>query len=757
MSQKKEKPIKELRADEIIQSGFDRTNFVKSGGKNKWIFPVSLFTMFVILYIVFMVSSNLILKKNNYLPSDNVFLFFSPVEIFQIIKQLWYVNPVLKLELVMFFVTPFAVVFLFTGLVLRAAQNTMKSSKPTGMRHGSARFDTDEEVLRAGIDPTNPESRSIVVEDLGAFFREGRSGVSLGKAVLKDKKGKTKEVYLIEQSANEHILCYAPSRSGKGVGLVIPSLLLWRDSSITLDPKGENWDLTSGFLRDNGHRCIRLDLGAPYFRYNPLSELNPTSIDLPDEVRRMVGVITGGGKGGGDNKFFEDQAKDLLTGCLTYLIVTYHNPREEDLDLIEQIKVNKPNITLYDLAVYLSGIDPRTGVPFEGLPETEDSEAVSALAQQYEQLANYQKEYTHHNYDPLQKDSYQQVGEFIESTGRKFLQMAIQSEKTFSNIVSSADQNLAVFKLPIVKSVTSNSDFKLIDLVDVHANNGNPTSLYVVNPPKDELTGKTDGVIKIILQNLFISVLYETGLRTRVKNDPNNKYGWTKRSVLCMLDEFPKLGKFEIMEKLLADAAGYGAKFYLIAQSDKQINQAYEKENSIFAGTQHKVIFRPADQDTAKVLSEMLGNYTYVEEVFNVNDSGNKGIDIIKDKSGSKNWSESQRSLMTPDEIMSMKDDHAIILSKSHKIYGRKLKWFLDKDLKQWGIIPATVLEPKMVGDNEEIFMAKLRAKGMIDQDFIKAQEYQNKRAARMALKNNIPVLNEVVVSERNYPAQNKQ
>ncbi len=716
------KQEKELRMDEITQSGFDRENYVKSGGKNKWIFPVSFFTMFIVLYIVFMISSNLLLKQGKYIPEDNTFLFFTPIEIYQIIKQLWADDPILKLKLVMFYVTPFAVVFIFTGLVLRAAQNTMKSSKPTGVRHGVARFDTDKEVLESGL----------VVEDLGEFFKSGKSGVSLGKAILKDKKGKTREVYLIESSMNEHILCYAPSRSGKGVGLVVPSLLLWKDSSITLDPKGENWDLTSGHLRDNGHRCIRLDLGAPYFRYNPLSELNPISVDLPDEVRRMVGVITSTGKGGGDNKFFEDQAKDLLTGCLTYLIVTYHSPREDDVDLVEQIKVNKPNITLYDLAVYLSGIDPRNGVPFEGKEDDDGGEPISALAQQYEQLANYQKEYAHHNYDPAQKDSYQQVGEFIEATGRKFLQMAIQSEKTFSNIVSSADQNLAVFKLPIVKSVTSNSDFKLVDLVDINANGGNPTSLYVVNPPKDELTGKTDGVIKIILQNLFISVLYETGLRLAVKNDPNNKYGWTKRAVLCMLDEFPKLGKFEIMEKLLADAAGYGAKFYLIAQSDKQINQAYEKENSIFAGTQHKVIFRPADQDTAKVLSEMLGNYTYVEEVFNVNDGGSKAIDIIKDKSGSKNWSESQRALMTPDEIMGMKDDHAIILSKSHKIYGRKLKYFLDKDLKKWAAIKATELEMKMMGDDEDVFMAKLRAKGMLDSDFIKAKDYAEKRAKRL-------------------------
>ena len=722
------KKEKEITIDKIHQAGFDRENFVTSSPKKKFLFPLTFSIMFLMLYFVWIVSTNILLKKHNIIPSDNSLIFFTPPEIFKLIVYLVNIDPILKLEFVMYYLTPFAVLFLLTAIVLLYVQNMMKSSKPTGLRHGSARFDTDEEVLNSGL----------VVRDLGEFYKSGSTGVSLGMAVIKNKKGKEELVYLIEKSFNEHILCYAPSRSGKGVGLVIPSLLLWRDSSITLDPKGENWDLTSGWLSKNGHKCIRLDLGAPYFRYNPLSELKPTSIDLPDEVRRMVGVITStGGKGGGDNKFFEDQAKDLLTACLTYLIITYHSPNAAQEQIVSKLKKVKPNITLYDLAVYLSGIDPRTGATFEPELDEEDQPIKSALEVQYEELALYQKNYLHHAYIKEQEESFKQVGEFIEASGRKFLQMAVQSEKTFSNIVSSADQNLAIFKLPIIKSITSISDFKLKQLVDVYERDENdnlteipnqPTSLFLVNPPKDELTGKTDGVIKIILQNLFISVLYETGLRTRDEKNPKNPYGWTKRAVLCMLDEFPKLGKFEIMEKLLADAAGYGAKFYLIAQSDKQINQAYDKENSIFAGTQHKVIYRPADIDTAKSLSEILGNYTYVEEVFNVNDSGGKGVDIIKMKSGSKNWSESQRALMTPEEIYSgMKDDHAIILSKSHKIYGRKLKYYEDPYLKECAKIPAPKLEEKSMSEDYDIFLQKLENKGITKDEHAIASEYARK------------------------------
>lgn len=703
----KEKEVN-LDPSKIVQAGFKRGNYTKSGSDNRWFVLITCLIIIVVMFISIEVTTNLLLRDKGMVSKDADYMFFTFGELGTVFSVLWDEDLVMKMGLVLYYLLPFGVELLIGVIFIRVAMNSMKSSKPTGDRHGTARFATAEEIIKS----------NLVVENIEEYYsvREN-TGVSLGKAILGTGK-KEKEVYLIEKSQNEHILCYAPSRSGKGVGLVVPSLLLWKDSSITLDPKGENWELTAGWLRKNGLNTIRLDLGAPYYRYNPLSEIQPANVNLPDEVRRMVGLICGG-DGKGDNKFFEDNAKDLLTAALTYLILTYYCPNDEQEELVDKMKQNKPNITLYDLAIYCSGIDPRTGKAWEPEKDQQGQIVTSALAKQYEELAEYQKNYPHHRYIPELKDVYEQVGEYIESTGRKFLQMAREAEKTFSLVVSSADQNLAIFKLPIIKAVTGYSDFKLVDLVDPKKP---PTALYIVNPPKDELTGKTDGVIKIILQNLFISVLYETGLRQQLKTPEEiasnyENYPWSKRAVLCMLDEFPKLGKFEMMEKLLADAAGYGAKFYLIAQSDKQINKAYDKENSIFAGCQHKVIYRPADSETAESLSKILGQYTFVEETFNVNASG-KSFDIISEKSGSKNWSESQRALMTSDEITRMTDDEAIILSKSYQIFGRKLRYFKDQFLNMGAEISKKAFrdEPlieKMMGEDEAVLEKKLESKGI--------------------------------------------
>lgn len=703
----KVKQEKQISNKDIVQSGFARDNYVQNKNSTRGLLWFSIFAMLLLLYLAWIISTNLILKKNGFLIGETL-QWFSPNEIFSVMHGLWFRDNVIKTELVIFYLAPFSVLFVISALVIRAAQSSMKSSVPSGNRHGTARFATEKEIYDS----------KLVVTDIAAMIKSGESGVSLGMAEV-GKPGKKKLVYLIERTQNEHVLCYAPSRSGKGVGLVIPSLLMWQDSSITLDPKGENWEKTSGALTERGVKCIRLDLGAPYFRYNPLSELKPNDVDLPDEVRRMIGVITStGGSGGNENKYFEDQAKDLLTVCITYLVITYDDPIPGTVEekIINESKKTKPNITLYDLAIFLSGIDPRTGVAYAPDPSVPKD---TALARQYREIANYQTDYIHHMF--TKKETYKLVGEFIESSARKFLALTA-TEKTFLSVSSTADQNLAIFKLPIIRAITQVSDFKLHDLVDPL---GPPTALFLVNPPKDELTGKTDGLIKIVLQNLFISVLYETGLRAKTTE---NKYGWNKRAVLCMLDEFPKLGKFEIMEKLLADAAGYGAKFYLISQSDKQINKAYEKENAIFAGCQHKVMFRPADSDTAEALSKILGNYTYVEQKFNVKDGDTGKIDILKPKSGDKSWDESSRALMTQDEILSMKDNEAIILSKSYKIFGRKLTYYTDPCLSALSKIKEPYVELKMLSEDDESFKFKMKNRGISEEQFEKARLAVEKR-----------------------------
>src|SRR3546814_7565759 len=80
----------------------------------------------------------------------------------------------------------------------------------------------------------------------------------------------------------EHVLCFAPTRSGKGVGLVVPSLLTWPGSAIVHDIKGENWGLTAGFRARFGKVLLFDPPNAASAAYNPLLEVRRGDWEVRD-------------------------------------------------------------------------------------------------------------------------------------------------------------------------------------------------------------------------------------------------------------------------------------------------------------------------------------------------------------------------------------------------------------------------------------------------------------------------------------------
>ena len=65
----------------------------------------------------------------------------------------------------------------------------------------------------------------------------------------------------LRHNGPEHVLAFAPTRSGKGVGLVIPSLLAWEESAVIYDIKGENWAKTAGFRSQAGPSLLQVFAG----------------------------------------------------------------------------------------------------------------------------------------------------------------------------------------------------------------------------------------------------------------------------------------------------------------------------------------------------------------------------------------------------------------------------------------------------------------------------------------------------------------
>jgi len=131
--------------------------------------------------------------------------------------------------------------------------------------HGSARFASEREIKKAGL--------------------RAATGIILGKL-----RGR----YLIF-GGNEHVIVYAPTRGGKGIGVVIPNLLNWPDSAIVLDIKKENWQLTAGFRHQAGQDVYLFDPFDPEgrtARYNPLTYVRRDNMaDLYDDLQRIAGML----------------------------------------------------------------------------------------------------------------------------------------------------------------------------------------------------------------------------------------------------------------------------------------------------------------------------------------------------------------------------------------------------------------------------------------------------------------------------------
>ena len=85
-------------------------------------------------------------------------------------------------------------------------------------------------------------------------------------------------------------LCFAPTRSGKGVGLVVPSLLAWPGSAIVHDIKGENWQLTAGFRSRHGRVLLFDPTNPKSSAYNPLLEVRRGEWEVRD-VQNVADVL----------------------------------------------------------------------------------------------------------------------------------------------------------------------------------------------------------------------------------------------------------------------------------------------------------------------------------------------------------------------------------------------------------------------------------------------------------------------------------
>ncbi|WP_119309766.1 type IV secretory system conjugative DNA transfer family protein [Cohaesibacter haloalkalitolerans] len=508
----------------------------------------------------------------------------------------------------------------------RASSSLVGSDRNTRDLHGSAKWATAKDVKRSGL----MSDQGVVV---GGWRKRG-------------------SVRALRHDGPEHVFCFAPTRSGKGVGLVIPTLLSWPESALVLDIKGENYALSAGWRAAQGQRVFRFDPAAVSgsAKYNPLEEVRiGTDYEIADCQNIAIMIIDPDGAGLKD--FWQEEGYAWLSTAI--------------LHVLYRIKLQeKRTATLADVRQFMSiGDDESVG------------QTIRELA---EKPSNGEED---DSFDRLLRDM-----DAFDHAGRKIVndevrigaaRMRKRSSNERSGVHSTGTSQLALYSDPIVSNNISASDFRIADLMNAEQ----PTTLYIVIPPSD--IARLRPLVRILL-NQFL-----TRLTSHMAFEGGRSVKHYKHRMLLMLDEFTSVGKLEIFEKSIAFMGGYGLKAFIIVQDLTQLQKAYGREQSIVSNCHVRIAYAPNTLETARLLSDMAGKTTIIQK----RTSASWRTDQLG-ASHSESLAEISRPLLTPDECMALpglqkkangsisKAGDMLIFQAGHSpIYGRQLLYFQDKDL----------------------------------------------------------------------------
>jgi type IV secretion system protein VirD4 len=488
-----------------------------------------------------------------------------------------------KLQLA-FLLPPF-VLLLLVPMGLAAATHKRRDL------HGAARFANAAEVRSAGL--------------------LGGQGIIVGK--YRDR--------FLMLAGKQSVMLSAPTRSGKGVGVVVPNLLAWPDSAVVVDIKAENWAITAGFRAAHGQAVYAW---APFaengrtHRWNPLSAIRLADRHVVGDTLAIAQVLYPTDvKGSGTEGFFNDTARNLFLGLALYLVETPELPR-----------------TIGEILRQSSGQGQPIKQHLQGLIEGRQVQRTKS--------------------DP---DAKAPLSDACVDALMRFLST---SDNTLSSILATLNAPLTVFSDPLVDAATSGDDFSVADV------RRQRMTVYVCIPPNRLADAR-------VLLNLFFAQLINLNTAELPEHNPALKH-----PCLVLLDEFTALGRINILNAAVGYLAGYNLRLLTVIQSVSQLESVYGPHDARTFATNHalQVLYAPREQRDANEYSEMLGTFTQQEKSRGKSSSsGAKG----GGSSQSTNESAQRRALLLPQEFKELGTDREVLILENCKpILAEKIRYYTD-------------------------------------------------------------------------------
>ena len=448
---------------------------------------------------------------------------------------------------------------------------------------------------------------------LASLFDTRKAGLFAERGIVLGKKGGKLLVF----GGAQHVLMSAPTRSGKGVGIVIPNLLYWQDSVVVLDIKQENWNITSRYrakvLKQN---CYLFNPAAADGRshcYNPLTYIERKDPGKRiDDVQKIAGMLFPDREG--TDVIWTATPRALFTGIVSLL-----------LDL--EGEQGAPPVTIGQ-------------VLRESLKDGDGAQYFAGLLDERKQTGK-----------SLSEATLAGLNSYI----------SIQSENTRAGVLGSFRSRLEIWMNPLVDAATAGNDFDLREL------RTKPMSVYLgVTPDNLDRMGP--------VLNLFFQQLIDLNTRSLPGYGEKGKH-----QCLLLMDEFPSLGRVSILNKGIAYIAGYGLRMLPIIQSPSQLVDVYGRDAAQTFQSNHAVsiIFPPkaSETQTARDISEWLG----YETVTSRSRSRGQGI-FVRNRQASESLSDQRRALLLPQEITSLGAKVELVIAENTPpIKAEKIRYFEDR------------------------------------------------------------------------------
>ncbi|MBO9880163.1 type IV secretory system conjugative DNA transfer family protein [Xanthomonas sp. D-109] len=389
--------------------------------------------------------------------------------------------------------------------------------------HGDARFAGAADLSKHGL------------------FKTSGDGIVVGKF-----RGK-----LVRLSGQQFVILAAPTRSGKGVGVVIPNLLEYQESVVVLDIKQENFDLTSGWRASQGQEVFLFNPFAEdrrTHRWNPLSYVSDDPAFRVSDLMSIAAMLYPDGSD--DQKFWVSQARNAFMAFSLYLFENWDDER---------------NI----------GFPGGLGTPTLGAIYRLSSGDGTDLKKYLKSLSERR---------------------FLSGNAKSaFSNLLSQADETFASIMGTLKEPLNAWINPVLDAATSDNDFLLTDL------RKKKMTIYIGIQPNKLAESR-------LIINLFFSQIINLNTKELPKSNPALKY-----QCLLLMDEFTAIGKVDIIASAVSYMAGYNVRLLPIIQSMAQLDATYGKDISRTIITNHalQILYAPREQQDANDYSEMLGYTTF--------------------------------------------------------------------------------------------------------------------------------------------------